>query len=75
MKLVRVTWEDTQFWGEDGWTKISDIGRQPAYIIETAGFLVYEDEFYIVVAHDYKEEKVENATKIPKAVVKNIAYE
>ena len=68
--LVLVRWHDACY--QDGPIYIEDIKRE--FILETSGFLVYENEVSITVGGDWHKSKNywRHVTHIPKGMIKKL---
>lgn len=70
MKLVLVRWLDIVV--ENGWTAIDEATKLRPHAVETVGFLVYEDEHRLVVAHSISGKEVNPYTAIPRGCIESI---
>ena len=67
--LVEITWDDASDL-ESGWT--SKVKPEPAIAL-SAGYLIYQDEHYIILAQDCDAEGEHNGRgQIPRGMVKEI---
>lgn len=67
--LVEITWDDATDL-ESGWT--SKVKPEPAVAI-SAGYLIYQDDRYIILAQDCDAEGEHNGRgQIPKGMVQKI---
>lgn len=65
---VSVTWKDSQ--STDDWEFLDDIPFESLPVIETQGFLIYEDKEQIYVAQNLsKDFAVRMVMQIPKACI------
>mgnify|MGYP001572376124 CR=1 FL=1 len=55
-RAVRVSWEDITAHGGHVWQKVKHIKPKPTRVT-TVGWLIYEDDEYIVLAQDLSKDK------------------
>lgn len=72
--MVIVKWTDTQI-ENSGWMDYQSFEnwcKQGLIICESAGFLIFENDDFIVIAQTVFEGDVSEAIKIPKAIIKTM---
>jgi hypothetical protein len=67
--LVEITWDDASSL-EHGWVDPADEKPVPQ-LVKTVGFLVHEDENYVVIASTTDGNWVNGRFQIPKAMVRS----
>ena len=70
LDLVLVTWDDAA--SVDQWRPIEDAASDKPAIIETVGFVVYNDRSHLTLAGSYYDRTVCSTMLIPRAVVKSV---
>lgn len=70
LELVKIEWDDASAL-EHGWTDPAD-ETLSAQMVTTVGFMVAEDEKYVVVAHTTDGSYVNGRFQIPKGMIKSI---
>ena len=67
--LVEVCWIDAET--SYGWEDIAEADLSPAFAI-TVGFLVAQNEHYIMIASTYSENTCNSRIKIPKTMIEGM---
>lgn len=69
---VYVHWHDIETKGSSEWSDVEEMEEwvtAPMVEFHTCGFLVYEDEHYLVIAETLGSEACSAMTKIPKGII------
>ena len=71
--FVVVIWDDAE--SDASWRQLDDLHLKPTLAL-TAGFILKEDEQYLILGDSYFLEKsdktISNTTKIPKGMIKEV---
>lgn len=78
MKIVKVTWLDTNENSVGGWIDKEELDRAKCCSVDSLGWLYKETDDYVVILADkdtYDEDNLFGRSQIiPKGVIKNIDY-
>ena len=78
MKIVKVTWLDTNENSVGGWIDKDELDRAKCCSVDSLGWLYKETDDYVVILADkdtYDEDDLFGRSQIiPKGVIKNIDY-
>ncbi len=78
MKIVKVTWLDTNENSVGGWIDKEELDRAKCCSVDSLGWLYKETDDYVVILADkdtYDEDDLFGRSQIiPKGVIKNIDY-
>ena len=60
MKLVKVTWLDTNETSDSGWLSLDEVKKNKPCKISSVGWIVNEDEKFITIAADVDATEIES---------------
>ena len=75
LTMVLVKWEDAYSDGEAGWVNLAEIKAPEKAYITSVGWLVYEDEFTVIIAQNHNAgfEQAADYMNIPRANIIGIS--
>ena len=70
--LVKISWTDAETYGDTSWIKLEEGIEQantPPPVMESVGWVLYQDENYIALTSDIGREECGHITKVPMSMV------
>tara|TARA_R100000234_G_scaffold74003_1_gene45744 strand:- start:250 stop:540 length:291 start_codon:yes stop_codon:yes gene_type:complete len=67
-----ITWRDAETYGDSGWINAEDMCaqlRKAPPVMNTLGYVLFENDIYIAVADTIGPEECSAITKIPKSMI------